>query len=91
MLQVQIVLFDGFDLLDAIAPYEVFSAAVMMTDNAISVELVTAEGPRFVTSGINGLKIEASGRLYPEVPGIILCLAHPVTSKEMDLTPSRLF
>ncbi|MDQ0115172.1 DJ-1/PfpI family protein [Paenibacillus harenae] len=72
MLTVQIVLFDGFDLLDAIAPYEVFSAAAMHADNALSVEFVTAEGPRHVTSGINGLKIEANGSLNPAAPGIIL-------------------
>ena len=69
MLTVQVVLFDGFDLLDAIAPYEVFCAAAMYAENALS---VTAEGPRIVTSGINGLKIEASGRLNPERTGIIL-------------------
>jgi len=72
MLSVQIVLFDGFDLLDAIAPYEVFCTAAMMAENALSVELVTAEGPRSVTSGLNGLKMEANGVLNPERPGIIL-------------------
>jgi putative intracellular protease/amidase len=66
MLTVQIVLFDGFDLLDAIAPYEVFCAAAMKAENSICVEFVTAEGPRSVTSGINGLIIEASGRLSPD-------------------------
>ena len=71
MLTAQIVLFDGFDLLDAIAPYEVFCAAAMNAENALSVEFVTAEGPRSVTSGINGLKIEASGRLNPVRAGII--------------------
>ncbi|MFD0695463.1 DJ-1/PfpI family protein [Paenibacillus sp. GCM10027628] len=72
MLTVQIVLFDGFDLLDAIAPYEVFCAAAMYAENALNVEFVTAEGPRSVASGINGLKIEASGRLNPERADIIL-------------------
>ncbi|RXZ79443.1 DJ-1/PfpI family protein [Paenibacillaceae bacterium] len=72
MLNVQIVLFDGFDLLDAIAPYEVFCAAAMYADKALSVELVTAEGPRSVASGINGVELAASGRLNPELGGIIL-------------------
>lgn len=72
MLTVQIVLFDGFDLLDAIAPYEVFCAAAMNAENALNVEFVTAEGPRSVTSGINGLKIKASGKLNPVCSGIIL-------------------
>lgn len=34
---VQIVLFDGFDLLDAIAPYEVFNAAGMYSKEDIIV------------------------------------------------------
>ncbi|GIO13123.1 hypothetical protein J19TS2_26780 [Cohnella xylanilytica] len=72
MLNVQIVLFDGFDLLDALAPYEVFSAAAAYSDHAITVELVTAEGPRSVPSGVGGLRIEASGRLEPERGGILL-------------------
>ncbi|QNK56724.1 DJ-1/PfpI family protein [Paenibacillus sp. PAMC21692] len=72
MLSVQIVLFDGFDLLDAIAPYEVFCAAAMYTDDAIVVELVTAEGGRSVASGVGGLEIEATGRLAPEKAGIIV-------------------
>ncbi|WP_139999776.1 DJ-1/PfpI family protein [Paenibacillus paridis] len=72
MLTVQIVLFDGFDLLDAIAPYEVFHAASMYVEDTLSVVLVTAEGPRHVTSGISGLKIEATEYLNPAAPGIIL-------------------
>ncbi|MDF2718959.1 MAG: DJ/PfpI family protein, partial [Paenibacillus sp.] len=50
---VQIVLFDGFDLLDALAPYEVFSAAHMYSGGVVKVELVTAEGERIVSSGTN--------------------------------------
>ena len=69
---VQIVLFDGFDLMDAIAPYEVFCAAEMYIDGALSVELVSAEGARLVESGINGLKIPASGKLNPERADLIL-------------------
>lgn len=72
MLSVQIVLFDGFDLLDAIAPYEVFCATEMFAGGALNVEFVTAEGPRPVPSGTNGLIIEASGQLKPDRAGIIL-------------------
>lgn len=72
MLNVQIALFDGFDLLDAIAPYEVFCAANMYVDGELNVELVTAEGPRAVSSGVGGLKLEASGTLNPDRKGIIL-------------------
>ncbi|TNJ67544.1 DJ-1/PfpI family protein [Paenibacillus hemerocallicola] len=71
-MHVQIVLFDGFDLLDALAPYEVFCAAKMYSGGALSVELVTAEGARSVASGIDGLPIVASGVLDPERAGIIL-------------------
>lgn len=59
-MDVQIVLFDGFDLLDAIAPYEVFSAVAMYTDEETSVKLVSAEGERMVTSGVNQLKLQAA-------------------------------
>jgi len=44
----QIVLFDGFDPLDVIAPYEVLYAVGMVTEGALTVELVSAEGAREV-------------------------------------------
>lgn len=72
IMHIQIVLFDGFDLLDAIAPYEVFTAAAMYTDEYITVELVSAEGKRMVTSGVNHLQIQASAKLDLTHKGIIL-------------------
>ncbi|PJN89093.1 DJ-1/PfpI family protein [Bacillus sp. mrc49] len=72
MMHIQVVLFDGFDLLDAIAPYEVFTAAAMYTNQELTVELVTAEGKRMVKSGINDLLIPASGKLDVTRGGIIL-------------------
>lgn len=69
---IQIVLFDGFDLLDAIAPYEVFTAAAMYSNEDITVKLVSAEGERMVTSGVNHLQIQASGNLELTCKGIIL-------------------
>ncbi|TYA14797.1 DJ-1/PfpI family protein [Paenibacillus faecis] len=69
---VQIVLFDGFDLLDALAPYEVFAAAGMYSKGAVTVELVSAEGKRSVPSGLNGPALEAQAALDPKRPGIIL-------------------
>ncbi|MGE7759738.1 DJ-1/PfpI family protein [Peribacillus sp. NPDC097895] len=71
-MHIQIVLFDGFDLLDAIAPYEVFIAATMYSNEKITVELVTAEGERMVKSGVNQLQIPASGKLDLSREGIIL-------------------
>lgn len=72
MLNIQIVLFDGFDLLDAIAPYEVFCAAGMTAGGSLQVEFVSAEGPRLATSGVNGVKLKARGKLSPFQEGIIL-------------------
>ena len=69
---VQIVLFDGFDLLDALAPYEVFAAAGMYSGGAVTVELVSAEGKRSVPSGLNGPALEAQAAFDPNRAGIIV-------------------
>jgi putative intracellular protease/amidase len=61
----QIVLFDGFDPLDVIAPYEVFEAGRMVADGAVEVELVSAEGPRDVPSGLGTLTLRATADLTP--------------------------
>ncbi|MDI4647731.1 DJ-1/PfpI family protein [Cohnella hashimotonis] len=92
MLDVQVVLFDGFDLMDAIAAYEVFLAAEMYAPGTLNVKLVTAEGARAVPSGISGLKIEASGKLDPERPGIILVpgASGDVTGDGPDSVPAIL-
>jgi putative intracellular protease/amidase len=44
----QIVLFDGFDPMDVVGPYEVLYAGGLASGGALSVELVSAEGPRTV-------------------------------------------
>ncbi|MFJ2224836.1 DJ-1/PfpI family protein [Streptomyces anulatus] len=62
-MHVQIVLFDGFDPLDAIAPYEVLYAGGSASGGAVTVELVSAEGPREVVSGTGGLVLRATGAL----------------------------
>ncbi|MGW7381439.1 DJ-1/PfpI family protein [Streptomyces sp. NPDC054794] len=71
-MHVQIVLFDGFDPLDVIAPYEVLYAGGMASDGAVSVELVSAEGPREVVSGTGGLVLRATAALDAERPGYVL-------------------
>ncbi|MBB5915807.1 transcriptional regulator GlxA family with amidase domain [Nocardia transvalensis] len=71
-MHVQIVLFDGFDPLDAIAPYEVLYAGGTASDGTVSVELVTAEGPREVVSGTGGLAVRATAALDPGRPGVVL-------------------
>ncbi|MCX5387469.1 DJ-1/PfpI family protein [Streptomyces sp. NBC_00083] len=65
-MHVQIALFDGFDPLDVIAPYEVLYAGGMATEGAVHVELASAEGPREVISGTGGLVLRATAALDPE-------------------------
>jgi transcriptional regulator GlxA family with amidase domain len=61
----QVVLFDGFDPLDAIGPYETLRAG------GIRAELVTAEGPREVESGV-GLALRATSPLDQERADIVV-------------------
>ncbi|MFE1012451.1 DJ-1/PfpI family protein [Streptomyces sp. NPDC058794] len=68
----QIVLFDGFDPLDVVAPFEVLSAGGSAVPGAVSVELVSAEGPREVVSGTNGLALRATAALDPGRAGLIV-------------------
>ncbi len=68
----QIVLFDGFDPLDVVAPYEVLYAGGTASGGAVSVELVSAEGPREVVSGTGGLPLPATAALDPGRAGVIL-------------------
>ncbi|GGS46920.1 DJ-1/PfpI family protein [Streptomyces griseoviridis] len=71
-MHVQIVLFDGFDPLDVVAPFEVLHAGRTATGGAVSVELVSAEGPREVTGGTGGLTLRATAALDPGRPGWVL-------------------
>ncbi|KUI23110.1 glutamine amidotransferase [Mycobacterium sp. IS-1496] len=68
----QIVLFDGFDPLDVIAPFEVLVAGSDAVGGDLAVELVSAEGPRPVTSGSRGLVLQATGGLDPHRPGFVI-------------------
>lgn len=68
----QILLFDGFDPLDVIAPFEVLSAGSDSIGGELIVELVAAEGPRLVVSGNRGLALQATGRLDPEKSGFVI-------------------
>ncbi|BBC91179.1 DJ-1/PfpI family protein [Streptomyces griseofuscus] len=71
-MHVQIVLFDGFDPLDVIAPYEVLYAGGRATEGAVSVELACAQGPRDVISGTGGLVLRATAALDPKRADMIL-------------------
>ncbi|MFF9689401.1 DJ-1/PfpI family protein [Streptomyces sp. NPDC014623] len=68
----QIVLFDGFDPLDVIAPYEVLHAGGAASGGLVSVELVSAEGPREVVSGTGALALRATAGLDPARAGLVL-------------------
>ncbi|MGV9316136.1 DJ-1/PfpI family protein [Streptomyces sp. NPDC003691] len=68
----QVVLFDGFDPLDALGPYEVLFAGGLLTNGDLTVETVTAEGPRDVPSGTPPLTVRASGLLSPERADLIV-------------------
>ncbi|MGW8971772.1 DJ-1/PfpI family protein [Streptomyces platensis] len=68
----QIVLFDGFDLLDVIAPYEVLYAGGAASDGAVDVALVSAEGRREVVSGTGGVTLRATAALDPERAGLVV-------------------
>ena len=89
---VQIVLFDGFDLLDAIAPYEVFVAAGQAAGGRVDVELVSVAGARPVPSGSGGLPISASGRPDLERASILLVpgAAGRVSGEGPDTVPAML-
>ncbi|NBE79592.1 DJ-1/PfpI family protein [Micromonospora rubida] len=69
---VQIVLFDGFDPLDVIAPFEVLAAGSDAAGGALTLELVSAEGRRDVVSGTCGLLLRATGKLDPDRPGYVV-------------------
>ncbi|MCR3753512.1 DJ-1/PfpI family protein [Lentzea californiensis] len=64
-MKAQVVLFDGFDPLDVISPYETLIAG------GIPAELVAVEGPRKVPAGMNLLSLDATARLDPGA-GIIV-------------------
>ncbi|MEU6742400.1 DJ-1/PfpI family protein [Streptosporangium sandarakinum] len=68
----QIVLFDGFDPLDVVSPYEVLHAGGTATAGAVTVELVSAEGPREVAGGTGGLALRATAALDPGRAGLVL-------------------
>ncbi|MFJ1677983.1 hypothetical protein ACIODT_23785 [Streptomyces sp. NPDC088251] len=68
----QLVRFDGFDPLGALGPYEVLFAGGLLTDSDLTVELVTAEGPREVPSGTPPLSVRATAQLSPERADLIL-------------------
>lgn len=82
----QIVLFDGFDPLDVIAPFEVLAAGSEAVGGQLEVELVSAEGPRPVVSGTRGLVLQATAQLDPSKPGFVVV---PGASGPIDGDPDE--
>jgi putative intracellular protease/amidase len=79
-MRIQIVLFDGFDPLDVLGPFEVFHIGAGLTGGRLTVELVSAEGPRPVPSGLEAVSLTATAALDPAadlvvVPGAVGALA----------------
>lgn len=71
-MHVQIVLFDSFDPLDVVAPFEVLHAGGAASGGAVTVELVSAEGAREVVGGTGGLALRATGPLDPARADVVL-------------------
>jgi transcriptional regulator GlxA family with amidase domain len=82
----QIVLFDGFDPLDAIAPFEVLAAGSQEVGGELEVEFVSAEGPRPVVSGTRGMVLNATAQLDPAKPGYVIV---PGASGPIDGDPDE--
>lgn len=68
----QIVLYDGCDPLDVIAPFEVLIAGSDAVGGELGVELVSAEGPRPVRTGTRGLVLQATATLDPDKAGFVI-------------------
>jgi transcriptional regulator GlxA family with amidase domain len=68
----QIVLFDGFDPLDVVAPFEVLCAGSDALGGALEVRLVGIDAVGPVISGTRGLRLHADDVLRPEEPGVVL-------------------
>jgi transcriptional regulator GlxA family with amidase domain len=88
-MHVQIVLFDGFDLLDVIAPYEVLCAGGTAAGGTVTVELVSTEGPREVVSGVGALALRATAALDPDRPSLVLLPGAAGRVGEPGETPDR--
>jgi transcriptional regulator GlxA family with amidase domain len=68
-MKVQVLVFDGFDELDALAPYEVFRHAGRIGD--VEVSLVTATGRDRVTGG-NGVQLAGLSGWKPERADVLV-------------------
>lgn len=72
LVHAQIVLYDGFDPFDVVAPFEVLAAGAELVAGDLAVTLVAAEGPRNVISGTRGLALTATAALDPSERGCVI-------------------
>ncbi|MEJ2885757.1 DJ-1/PfpI family protein [Actinomycetospora aeridis] len=84
-MRVQIVLFDGFDPLDVLGPFEVFHAGGGFSGGAVTVELVSVEGPREVPSGLPAVSLTATATLDPAVADLVVV---PGAAGSLSLDPA---
>jgi hypothetical protein len=69
----QILLFDGFDPLDVVAPFEVLSAGSDFAGGReIDVRLVAADGTGPIRSGTRDMVLHATHQLDPALPGYVV-------------------
>ncbi|HUQ56394.1 DJ-1/PfpI family protein [Lentzea sp.] len=78
----QFLLFEGFDPLDVVAPFEVLAAS-----ERVEPELVAVAGPGPVVSGTPGLSLTATAAFDPSRPGYLLV---PGASGPVDDIPQVL-
>jgi transcriptional regulator GlxA family with amidase domain len=69
-MNIQIVIFDGFDEMDALAPYEIWRMARELKPG-IEVELVTLETPKEITAA-NGLRVRPETQLGTTRPTLVV-------------------
>ncbi|WP_405429022.1 DJ-1/PfpI family protein [Streptomyces erythrochromogenes] len=70
-LKVHVVMFDGVEELDFVAPYEVFSASRFFTDRAVEVRYVTASRPGFVRASY-GTRVGVEHGWAPQEADIVV-------------------
>ncbi|MFG2766610.1 MULTISPECIES: DJ-1/PfpI family protein [Streptomyces] len=90
-MRAQIVLFDGFDPLDVVAPFEVLHAGGTASGGSVTVELVSAEGAREVVSGTGGLTLRATAALDPERADLVLVPGASGRVSEREDGPEEIF
>ncbi|MEU0803969.1 hypothetical protein [Streptomyces sp. NPDC005970] len=71
-MHVQIALFDGFDPLDVLGPFEVFHSAGEFSGGGVSTEFVSAEGARDVVSGFPSIKLTATSAVDVNKKSVIV-------------------